>query len=349
VPRLVENPPNPWASSEIDWEGEPPRAELEVYAEEAKTALVKNDSPDVGYRWGVNPYRGCFHGCSYCYARPTHEYLGFGAGTDFERKIVVKTNIAERLRAELWAPKWQREVIAFSGVTDCYQPLEAAWRLTRACLEACAERSNPVGIITKSGIVARDIDVLTEIHRRSHARVIMSIPFASDEMARKFEPYAALVSKRFETLRLLSEAGIATGVAVSPIIPGVNDSDIPAVLERARDAGATATFMTLLRLPGSVREVFDVRLEEVLPDRARKVRNAVREMRGGKMNESAFGRRMSGTGERWRIIEQLFEQHRTRLGYGDWTESEAAPRAKETAAAVATAAETQRRQLALFE
>lgn len=346
MPRPLHNPPNPWARTEIDWEGEPPAAALEVFEEEAKSALVKNDSPDVGFRWGVNPYRGCFHGCAYCYARPTHEYLGFGAGTDFERKIVVKTNIAARLRQELWAPKWKRELIVFSGATDCYQPLEAAWRLTRACLEACAERSNPVGIITKSGIVARDVDVLGEIHRRAGARVIMSIPFFADEMGRKIEPYAALISKRFRTLEILAKAGIPTGVAVSPIIPGVNDADIPKVLARARDAGAEVTFMTLLRLPGSVREVFDVRLEEVLPDRARKVRNAIREMRGGAMNEARFGRRMHGEGERWKAIEQLFEKHAKRLGYRAWSEDEAHPRA--TADAASPAADAASPQLSLF-
>ena len=299
----------------MDWEGEPPPAELKVYEERAKSALAKNDSWDVGFRWSLNPYRGCYHGCAYCYARPSHQYLGFGAGTDFERRIVVKTNVPELLRETLGRRSWKGETIAFSGNTDCYQPLEAAYRLTRRCLEACLEFRNPVGIITKSSVIRRDVDLLAEMARLSRVRVMLSIPFADDEMARRIEPWASPPSRRFETMRLLSEAGVPTGIGIAPMIPGLNDADIPSLLERARDAGATASFMTMLRLPAEVREVFDVRIEDVLsPERARRVRNGIREMRDGQMYRSGFGDRMRGTGKRWEIIERLFESHRERLG-----------------------------------
>ncbi|MEZ4256848.1 MAG: radical SAM protein [Polyangiales bacterium] len=317
MPRPVQNPPNPWSSAEVDWEGEPPPATLEVFEEEARSALSKNDSPDVGFRFSVNPYRGCYHGCAYCYARPSHEYLGWGAGTDFERKIVIKRNIAKLLRREFERPSWEGETVVFSGVTDCYQPLEASYRLTRACLEVCLAFQNPVAIITKGAVIQRDAELLAELHQKARVRVMLSIPFATDEMGRRFEPYASPISKRFETLRRLHAVGVPVGVSLSPMIPGVNDADIPAILGRAREAGADVCFMTMLRLPSSVRDVFDVRLEEVLPDRANKVRNAVKEMRRGRWNETGFGARMRGQGERWAATHALFERYRVKYGYGE--------------------------------
>lgn len=314
MPRPVHNPPNPWLATDVDWEGEPPPAELHVYEERAKSAITTNKSPDIGFRHGLNPYRGCYHGCVYCYARPTHEYLGWGAGTDFERRIVVKTNIAEVLRDELTRKSWKGETIVFSGVTDCYQPLEASFRLTRKCLEVCAAFRNPVGIITKGAVIQRDTDVLAELAKVASVRVYVSIPLADNDMGRKFEPFASPIDKRFETLRKLAEAGIPVGVAVAPVIPGVSDSDIPRILSRAREMGATSAFMTLLRLPGSVADVFDVSLEAILPDRANKVRHALKEMRGGKVNNVEFGRRMRGEGERYGVIEALFETTARRLG-----------------------------------
>ena len=314
MPRPVQNPPNPWQSAHVDWEGEPPPAELEVFEETAKSALSKNDSPDVGFRYSINPYRGCYHGCSYCYARPTHQYLGFGAGTDFERKIVVKTNVPALLRDAFAKRSWAGETIAFSGNTDCYQPLEASYRLTRQCLEICLEHRNPVAIITKSAVIRRDVELLAELAREARLGVTLSIPFADDATAREIEPYASPPSRRFETLRLLSEAGIRTGIGIAPVIPGLNDSDIPVLLERARDAGATRSFMTMLRLPAEVADVFDVRLEALAPSRAKKVRNGIREMRGGRAYDSRFGDRMRGQGERWAMIEKVFESTRRRLG-----------------------------------
>jgi DNA repair photolyase len=314
VPHPVNNPPNPWSSTEVEWLGEPPLATLAVYEEEARSFLSENQSPDLPFRFSANPYRGCLHACAYCYARPSHQYLGWGAGTDFDRKIVVKKNAPEILRAELMRPSWKGAAIMFSGITDCYQPLEASYRLTRRCLEVCLEFRNPVSIITKGALVRRDADVLGRLAREARASVYLSIPFASDDTARAIEPYASRVSHRFDALRTLTEAGVRTGVAISPVIPGLNESDIPEILERAREAGATEAFMTLLRLPREVLPVFDERLEAAFPARAKKVRNGIQEARGGAMNSSEFGARFRGEGARWKMVETLFEAKCKKLG-----------------------------------
>lgn len=315
--RHVSNPPNPWLSTHVEWLEEPPVAELEVFEEDAKSVLAENDSPDLGFRWSVNPYRGCFHACAYCYARPSHQYLGFGAGTDFDRKIVVKVNAPEVLERELSKRSWKREMIMFSGNTDCYQPLEASYELTRRCLEVCLAHRNPIGMITKGALVRRDVELIAELARRTNVLVSITIPFAREEICRKLEPGASSPSKRFETLRALSDAGIPTGIAIAPLIPGLNESDIPELLERAKEAGARTAFMTLLRLSAEVLPVFRERLNESMPERARKIESAIRDMRGGKMNDSAFGRRMSGSGPRWETVAHLFEIHCRRLGLAE--------------------------------
>jgi DNA repair photolyase len=312
--RPVDNPPNPWSTTHVEWLEEPPAATLSIFEEEARSVLSRNDSPDIPFNYSVNPYRGCLHACAYCYARPSHQYLGFGAGTDFDRKIVVKKNAPEVLRKELEKPSWVGDVITFSGNTDCYQPLEASYTLTRRCLEVCLDFQNPVAIITKSALIRRDVDLLASLARRARATALVSIPFAADETARKIEPFASRPSLRFEALRMLADAGVTTAIMVAPIIPGLNDTDIPELLERAKEAGASRAGKILLRLPAEVLPVFDARLEEAFPERAGKVRNAIREMRGGKMNESAFGARMSGKGARWEAIERLFDLHAQRLG-----------------------------------
>jgi DNA repair photolyase len=314
VPRQVSNPPNPWLSQHVEWLEEPPVAALEVYEEEAKSLLVENDSPDIAFRWSVNPYRGCAHACAYCYARPSHQYLGFGAGTDFDRRIVVKTNAPELLARELARRSWRKEEIAFSGNTDCYQPLEASYALTRRCLEVCAEFRQPVRLITKGALVRRDVDVLARLARKNLARVTISIPFLAEETGRKLEPGASSPNKRFDTLKLLSDAGIPTGIAIAPLIPGLNDSDVAQLLQRAAECGARTAFMTLLRLPAEVLPVFTERLHETFPERARKIEAALLEMRGGRMNDPRFGARMHGAGERWNAIERLFEITCRRLG-----------------------------------
>jgi DNA repair photolyase len=313
----ISNPPNPWDSTHVEYLGEPPEAKLEVFEEESRSILAENESPDVGFRWSLNPYRGCFHACSYCYARTSHEYLGFGAGTDFDRKIVVKVNAPQLLRAQLSRRSWKGETIIFSGNTDCYQPLEAVYELTRRCLEVCAEFRNPVAIITKGALVRRDAELLARMSREGSVSVSLSIPFSDDAMSRAIEPNASLPSQRFETLRLLSGAGIRTGVGVAPVIPGLNDSQISAVLERARAAGATSAFLTIVRLAGQTLPVFRERLELAFPRRASKIWSAIQQVRGGKLNESQFGLRMRGVGPRWDAIHDLFDLECRRLGFNE--------------------------------
>lgn len=328
MPRPVSNPPNPWLSTHVDWLEEPPAAALEVYEEEAKSIISENDSPDLGFRYTLNPYRGCFHACHYCYARPTHQYLGYGAGTDFDRKIVVKVNAPELLRAALDRPSWTGEPIAFSGITDCYQPLEVSYALTRRCLEVCAAYRQPVRLITKSMVIRRDVDVLARLAREASATAMLSIPFARDDLARRIEPFASPPSRRFETMRLLADAGVPTGIGIAPVIPGLNDQDIPELLERAHAAGARRAFMTLLRLPAEVLPVFRERIgEELPPERVRKIERAIVELRGGTgtMYDSRFGARMRGVGERWRAIEALFELHARRLGMNGEDDEPARP------------------------
>ncbi len=305
--RPVSNPPNPWLSRSIEWLDEPPEAALEVFEEDAHSLIVENESPDVGFRFGVNPYRGCQHACAYCYARPTHQYLGFGAGTDFDRRIVVKTNAPEVFARELARRSWTKEPVAFSGNTDCYQPLEASYELTRRCLEVALEHRQPVMLITKSALVRRDVDVLAKLAKKGLAHVTLSIPFLDEEIGRKLEPGASSPNKRFEALHALSAADIPTGIAVAPLIPGLNDSDVPKLLERAADCGAKSAFSILLRLPKEVKPVFLDRLRAAFPDRAKKVESALLEMREGRHNTPDFGARMRGTGERWNTVQQLFD------------------------------------------
>lgn len=318
APRRVTNPPNPWASRHVEWLEAPPPVELEVYEEQARSALSTNDSPDLPFRYSLNPYRGCQHACAYCYARPTHQYLELGAGTDFDAKIVVKTNLEQVLRRELASKRWVagREWIAFSGVTDCYQPLEASYELTRACLQACDEFRHPVGIITKGALVRRDAELLARMASRGGAHVSVSIPFVDEGDARAMEPWASSPSARFETLRRLSDAGVPTGVAIAPLIPGLNDSAVAEILERAKAAGATRAFLMLLRLPAEVGPIFEERLRASFPLRADKVLSALREMRGGTLYDAKFGTRMRGSGERWNSVEQMFALQCRRLGLG---------------------------------
>jgi DNA repair photolyase len=319
MPHALANPPNPFDSTRVDYvddhiDVEPPLAKLEIFEEEARSILAENTSPDVGFRFSANPYRGCYHGCAYCYARPSHQYLGFGAGTDFERKIVVKTNAVALLREQFEKKSWEGDVVALSGNTDCYQPLEASYRLTRGLLEVCEEYRNPVGIITKSSIIRRDVDLLARLARVAHVRVTLSAAFADDETGRALEPWASPISRRFETMKILSDAGVTVGLSLAPMIPGINDSSIPELLERGKAAGASYAFIVLLRLSGEVLPVFDERLERAFPLRADKVRSAIRDMRDGAMNVTAFGKRMRGTGARWKVVEQLFELHVRKLG-----------------------------------
>ncbi len=312
--RLVSNPPNPWSTQHVELLGEPPPATLQVYEEQAKSIVTENDSPDVDYRFGVNPYRGCFHGCAYCYARPSHQFLGWGAGTDFERRIVVKTNAAALLEQRFARKSWTGELVCFSGVTDAYQPLEASYGITRACLDVCLAHRQPVAVVTKGALVRRDADLLGELARDAFARVEVSVPFADAGLAAAIEPSVAPPAVRLDAIRVLARAGVSVGVSVSPVIPGLNDSQLPAILEQAREAGAERAWMILLRLPDEVAPVFEQRLREAAPLRADKVLSAVREMRGGELYKSGFGSRMAGTGPRWEAIASVFETTCRRLG-----------------------------------
>jgi DNA repair photolyase len=311
--RPISNPPNPWLSSAVEWL-EPEPARLEVYQDASREILSRNDSPDVPFSWSVNPYRGCSHACAYCYARPTHEYLGFGAGTDFETRIAVKPRAAELLREAFDRRSWKGELVAFSGVTDCYQPLEASWRLTRACLEVCLAYRNPVSVVTKAPLVERDLDLLAALSRQARASVTISLPFLDARRARALEPGAASPARRLETLRRFAAAGVPCGVIVAPVIPGLNDEEIPRVLEAARKAGARRAHWLLLGLPGSSKAVFEARLREALPERAGRVLHRVREVHGNALYDSRFGVRRRGTGPHADALAALFDAAARRLG-----------------------------------
>jgi DNA repair photolyase len=468
VLKPVSNPPNPWATAEVEYFEDAPPARLEVYEDHTREILAHNDSPDVGFSWSVNPYRGCFHACAYClagetpilmgdgrtralaeirvgdeihgtvrrgrkrryartrvlahwksveqafrirlddgteivssgdhrfltkkgwrttarraaparraqlelgdlllgtglvsravaggavesspglritsieplgvemtmydlttgtgdfvangvvshncYARPSHEYLGLGAGTDFDRKITVKPEAPRLLREAFERPAWKGELIVFSGVTDCYQPLEASYRLTRGCLEVCAEYGNPVGIITKSPLVERDLDVLQALARVADVSVTVSIPLWDREHAHAIEPHVASPQRRMQIIERLAAAGLDVGVNVAPMIPGLGDEDIARILEAAAAAGARRAGFVFLRLPGSVATVFEQRLRESLPLRAERVLARVREARGGKLYDSRWGVRGRGEGRYAEAARALFESTARRVG-----------------------------------
>ena len=311
----IWNPPNPYLTEHRELLGDPPAAELEVYEDQSQSILSHNDSPDLEFRWSLNPYRGCFHACAYCYARPTHEYFGFGAGTDFERKIFIKRRAPALLEQAFRRLSWRKELIVFSGVTDCYQPLEAAWRLTRGCLEVCAAFRNPVAIITKSLLIRRDAELLAALAREAEASVSFSIPFLDEQVARIIEPGAPTIRRRFETMAILAKAGVPVGIGVAPLIPGLNDADIPGLLKEAKRCGARYAFRTLLRLPGSVKEVFFHRVREQLPLQAARIEHRLREVREGRLYDSRFGRRHRGQGVYWEAVDQVWDLWTRRLGF----------------------------------
>lgn len=315
--RPVSNPPNPWSSTAVEYLDGAPPARLELFEEEARSIVSGNDSPDIPFRWSVNPYRGRIHGCAYCYARTSHQYLGFGAGTDFDRKIVVKTNAPALLKEAFEKKSWDGGTISFSGNTDCYQPIEANYELTRRCLELCLEYRNPVAIITKSALVQRDAALLAALAKVTTVRVFVSLAFADEAHARAVEPWAASVARRLATLRVLTDAGVTCGVAVAPIIPGLNDEQAPRVLALAHAHGARRAFMQMLRLPAEVRPVFEERIAEAFPDRAKRIDHAIVELRGGRKNDPRFGSRMRGNGPRWDAIRGLFEAQCRRLGMNE--------------------------------
>ena len=295
--------------------GEEPRVRTQFLRDASASVISSNDSPDIPFRASLNPYRGCEHGCIYCYARPTHEYLGFSAGLDFESRILVKERAPELLRDELAHPRWRPQPLILSGVTDPYQPVERRLELTRRCLAVLAELRNPVAIITKNRLVARDADLLGELARHGAAHVTLSITSLEPALRRVMEPRTAPPAARLAALRELAAAGVPVGVSVSPIIPGLNDHEIPAILAAARSAGAQWAFYVLLRLPFAVKELFVAWLREHFPHRADKVLARLHEARGGRLNDPRFGSRMRGEGVHAEQISRLFQVARRRAGF----------------------------------
>lgn len=310
----VSNPKSPWSTTEVDYLGEPPLSPLVVYEDHSRTILSENKSPDLGFRWSLNAYRGCFHGCSYCYARPSHETLSFGAGTDFERRLVVKPRAPELLRAALSRPSWRRELIVVSGNTDAYQPLEATYRLTRGCLEVCVEHLTPVHVITKSPLVERDLDLLVELDRAAGATVAVSIPFLDERVARALEPFVTTPARRLKTIERLAARGLSVTLLVSPLVPSLSERDLSALLLRAKEAGASGACTSMLRLPGPVAEVFEAALRERLPLAAERVLARTREVRGGALYDARFGARMAGQGPYAEAVAALFRATCERVG-----------------------------------
>jgi DNA repair photolyase len=314
----ASNPPNRFESMHVERDGwldpDDPPPETMLLRDASRSILAFNESPDVGFDVGINPYRGCSHGCSYCYARPTHEYLGFSAGLDFETKILVKSEAPELLRRALESPKWTPQVIGLSGNTDAYQPAERRLRITRRCLEVLAEFRNPVGIVTKSYLVSRDVDILQELARHHAVAVVLSVTSLRPEVQRVMEPRASIPARRLGAIRVLADAGIPVGVNVAPIVPGLTDHELPAILEAAAESGASFAGYILLRLPHGVKDIFSDWLGQHFPDRKDKVLNRVRELRGGKLNDSRFEVRGRGEGPWAEHLRSLFRVTRDRLG-----------------------------------
>jgi|SRR5579884_13307 len=288
-------------------EGELTLPMTQFVEDRSRTIIAYNDSPDVGFEASINPYRGCEHGCAYCYARPTHEYLGYSAGLDFETKIVVKQDAPLLLRQELQSRRWKPQVLAMSGVTDPYQPIEGRLQLTRKCLEVLFEFRNPVVIITKNRRVVRDIDLLSGLARFQAAAVFISITTLSEDVCRVLEPRTSPPARKLEAVSALAKAGIPTGVLVAPVIPGLTDHEIPNVIQSAVAAGAAFAGIVPLRLPYAVAPLFEAWLERHFPDKKEKVLNRIRSIRGGKLNDPRFGSRMEGEGIFSEQIRNLFD------------------------------------------
>jgi DNA repair photolyase len=285
---------------------EPGRPQTQFFRDRVGSILTRNDSPDVGFTVSINPYRGCEHGCVYCYARPTHEYLGFSAGLDFETKILVKESAPDLLRREMQSPRWQPEPIALSGVTDPYQPLERRLQLTRRCLEVLLEFRNPAGVVTKNHLVSRDRDLLGELAQFDAAAVYLSVTTLDASLAQVLEPRASAPVARLEAIRELTAAGIPVGVFTAPVIPGLNDHEVPAILQAAAEAGAKFAGYVVLRLPHGLGPLFETWLAQHFPERKERILGRIRELRGGQLNDARFGSRMRGEGVLAEAIRNLF-------------------------------------------
>jgi DNA repair photolyase len=294
---------------------ESPLPRTQFIDDDTQSILTRNDSPDVGFTVSFNPYRGCEHGCAYCFARPTHEYLGYSAGLDFETKIVVKVRAPELLRKEFSSPKWNPQTVALSGVTDCYQPIERRLELTRRCVGVLAEFRNPVAVITKNHLVTRDIDLYRELAAHNAVCIHISITTLDAKLAKKLEPRASAPLRRLNAIEDLSRAGIPVTVLMAPCIPGLNDHEMLNIFSAAANAGARAAGYTPLRLPGAVAGIFSQWLDTHAPDRKEKILNRVREMRGGRLNDPRFGSRMRGSGFYAEQMSAMYKVARKAAGF----------------------------------
>ena len=293
---------------------DPVPVKTRFFVDESRSVISRNSSPDLGFSVSLNPYRGCEHGCSYCYARPTHEYLGFSAGLDFESRIMVKSEAPRLLREALSAARWEPQPLALSGVTDPYQPVERRLRITRACLEVLLECRHPVSIITKNHLVTRDLDILSRMAEHRTVLVTLSITTLRPDLRRVMEPRTSIPARRLAAVKALAGAGVPVGVNVAPLIPGLNDHELPEILSAAREAGASCAGMLLLRLPLGVKDLFAEWLEQHFPDRRDKVLARISETNGGKLYDSRFGRRGRGTGPFAEHLWNLFRVSCRRLG-----------------------------------
>src|SRR5438477_1550911 len=302
-------------------EEEKPRRETQFFRDATQTIIARNNSPDVGFETSLNPYRGCEHGCIYCFARPTHEYLGLSAGLDFESRIMVKENAAKLLEEELSSPKWEPQVLVMSGVTDPYQPIERKLGITRACLEVLAKFRNPVAMITKNRLVTRDIDLLGELASHHAAAVNVSVTSLDPNLQRVLEPRTSSPTARLETVAMLRAAGIPVGVMVAPIIPGLTDHEVPRIVEACAKAGAQFAGYTIVRLPWAIAPLFEHWLDEHFPGKKQKVLERIRHIRGGtKLNDARWGTRTKGEGIFAEQIRSMFEVACRRFGIGERSE-----------------------------
>ncbi len=318
----AENPPNRFESAYLandpDSDEEPTlNASTQILTDHAKTVIRRNNSPDLGFEYSINVYRGCEHGCIYCYARPTHETLGYSAGLDFETKILVKSRAAEILREELMHPRWRGDMITMSSVTDCYQPLEKRLGITRQCLAVLADFCNPLTVITKNFLVTRDMDLLARMSQAGAARVYISMTTLRKELTAVMEPRTSAPQRRLDAIHQLSVAGVSVGVLVAPVIPGLTDFEIADIVHAAAAAGAQFADMTPVRLPYGLKDMFTTWLERNFPDRASKVLARIRDIRGGKLNDSNFYSRMTGQGEFADQIHGLFRMACRKSGFSD--------------------------------
>jgi DNA repair photolyase len=314
------NPKNRFERIEVEpdeTEGDEPRPETVYLRDHSRSIIARNDSPDIGFDASINPYRGCSHGCVYCYARPTHEYLGLSAGLDFESRILVKQDAPELLRKELLSSRWNPQVLSMSGVTDPYQPVERRLRITRRCLGVLAEFRNPVIIVTKNYLVTRDLDLLSELASHDAAAVAFSLTTLDDDLRRIMEPRTSRPARRLAAVEKLAAGGIPVGVMTAPVIPGLNDHELPNLLSAAAEAGATFAAYVPVRLPYAVAPLFEDWLARHFPERKDKVLNRIRAMRGGELNDANFGSRMRGEGLFAQHIAQLFSISCRRAGMGE--------------------------------